>query len=149
MLFILKITWYWYIQSCLIFHSFSFWTCSLWDLSSLTRDWTHVLAVKAQNHNHWTAKEFPRAASILYGCLVIVIWKYNSFNMYFTDGNSQHPFIHSLSIHWTSIMAKVLLGAWEDINEKTEFPVCIEKCFDGYAYNFLCMLVRIFVRLIL
>ena len=35
-------------------------------------------------------------------------------------------------------MARVLLGAWEDINEKTELPVCIEKCFHGYAYNFIC-----------
>ena len=30
----------------------------LWDLSSLTRDWTWALAVKALSANHWTAKKF-------------------------------------------------------------------------------------------
>ena len=31
----------------------------LWDLSSLTRDRTWALAVKAQSPNHWTARELP------------------------------------------------------------------------------------------
>ena len=37
-------------------------TCSLQDLSSLTRDWTwalSILAVKAWNLNHWTTRESP------------------------------------------------------------------------------------------
>ena len=33
--------------------------CSLWDLSSPTRDQTQALAVKARSPNHWTAREFP------------------------------------------------------------------------------------------
>ena len=42
------------------FLSFIFLTspCSLWDFSSLTRDWTEALAVKALRPNHWTAREF-------------------------------------------------------------------------------------------
>ena len=32
----------------------------LWDLSSLTRDWTWAPAVRAPSPNHWTAKKFPR-----------------------------------------------------------------------------------------
>ena len=31
----------------------------LWDLSSLTRDWTWATAVKVSNPNHWSAREFP------------------------------------------------------------------------------------------
>ena len=32
----------------------------LWGLSSLTRDWTQALAVKAPSLNHWTTREFPK-----------------------------------------------------------------------------------------
>ena len=44
----------------------------MWDLSSLTRDWTRGPAVEAQSLNHWAAREVP----LLY-CLVdlhSVIW---------------------------------------------------------------------------
>ena len=40
--------------------------CSLWDLSSLTRDWTKALrpsAVKSQTPKDWTAREFPSQTS--------------------------------------------------------------------------------------
>ena len=37
---------------------------SFWDLSSLTRDGTWALAVKARSPNHWTAREFPRCLSL-------------------------------------------------------------------------------------
>ena len=33
--------------------------CGFWDLSSLTRDWTWPLAVKALSPNLWTSREFP------------------------------------------------------------------------------------------
>ena len=32
---------------------------SSWDLSSLTRNRTQALALKAPSPNHWTAKDFP------------------------------------------------------------------------------------------
>ena len=31
----------------------------LWDLSSLTRDWTQATEVKVLSPNHWTVREFP------------------------------------------------------------------------------------------
>ena len=31
----------------------------MWDLSSLTRDWTHAPALEAQHLNHWTTREVP------------------------------------------------------------------------------------------
>ena len=37
-----------------------FWLCHLWDLSSLTRDWTQAVAVKALSPNHWSARESPK-----------------------------------------------------------------------------------------
>ena len=33
--------------------------CSLWGLSSLTRDWNWALAVQAWSPKHWTARKFP------------------------------------------------------------------------------------------
>ena len=39
---------------------FSFWLfCSLWDLSSLTIDWTGAAAVKVPSPNCWTARKLP------------------------------------------------------------------------------------------
>ena len=35
--------------------------CSMWGLSSLTRDPTHVLYVERQILNHWTTREVPKA----------------------------------------------------------------------------------------
>ena len=33
---------------------------TLWGLSSLTRDWTCAMAMKAQNPNHWATRELPK-----------------------------------------------------------------------------------------
>ena len=41
------------------FFFFSFLIHDLWDLGSLTRDWTQALAEKTQNPNQWTSREFP------------------------------------------------------------------------------------------
>ena len=46
-----------YNINCILF--FLATLCDLWDLSSLTRDWTWVLAVEVPSPNHWTAREFP------------------------------------------------------------------------------------------
>ena len=35
-------------------------TCGLRDLTSLTRDWTWALVVKAPRPNHRTARKFPK-----------------------------------------------------------------------------------------
>ena len=50
---------------CWLFFFFSFFGCAVWDLSSPTRDWTQILAVKAPNLNHWTAREFPTIHSFI------------------------------------------------------------------------------------
>ena len=34
--------------------------CGMWDLSSLTRDQTHVLCIARVIPNHWTVREVPR-----------------------------------------------------------------------------------------
>lgn len=41
---------------------FSFWLHfgSMWELSSLTRDWTHTSALEAWSLNHWTTREVPK-----------------------------------------------------------------------------------------
>ena len=41
------------------FTFFFFFLTALWDLSSLTRDQTWTMAVKALSYNHWTARKIP------------------------------------------------------------------------------------------
>ena len=38
----------------------------MWDLSFLMRSQTELPAVKAQNLNHWTAREVPKTCTLLY-----------------------------------------------------------------------------------
>ena len=41
-------------------------SCSLQDLSSMTRDWTVTpLWVEAESHDHWTTREIPHACSCI------------------------------------------------------------------------------------
>ena len=35
--------------------------CSMWDFSSLTRDWTCAHSLEARSLNHWTTREVPGA----------------------------------------------------------------------------------------
>ena len=42
-----------------VFSFFSFFIHDLWEIDSLTRDWTQALAEKTQNPNQWTSREFP------------------------------------------------------------------------------------------
>ena len=72
----------------------------LWDLSSLTRRWTWVPAVKALSSNHWTSREF--SAVVLYKThFNTTVYAYDIKNMHifqwyelksFTDGphNEDH-----------------------------------------------------------
>ena len=48
-------------ESPLSYHTFFFffWLHSLWDLRSLTKDRTWVLAIKAPRPNYWNAMKFP------------------------------------------------------------------------------------------
>ena len=60
----LNLLWY-CLCFILFFVLFFFWPWSMWDLSSLTRDWTCTLSIVKQSLNHWTAREVPEFA-ILY-----------------------------------------------------------------------------------
>ena len=61
--------------------------CSLWDLSSPTRDWTQAMEVKVPSPNHWTVREFPHTLDcyvFLINCLFIAVkdpylWLYSLF----------------------------------------------------------------------
>ena len=51
-------------------------TCSMQDLSSLTRDGTHPPAVEVWSLNHWTARELPISPLLF---LILVIWVLSFF----------------------------------------------------------------------
>ena len=43
----------------LLFYVLVFWPRGMWDLSSLTRDWTRSRCIGRRSLNHWTAREVP------------------------------------------------------------------------------------------
>ena len=49
-----------FVTSLLLFHVLAFWVQGMWDLSSLTRDWTYTHCIGRWSLNHWTAKEVPK-----------------------------------------------------------------------------------------
>ena len=49
------------LQYCFCFMFWFFWLWGMWDLTSLTRYWTHTLCIRSRNLNHWTAREVPCA----------------------------------------------------------------------------------------
>ena len=46
------------LQYCL-FYVLAFWPQGIWDLSSLTRDWTCTPCTGRRRFNHWTTREVP------------------------------------------------------------------------------------------
>ena len=52
---------------------FNFWPHSMWDLSSLTRDWTTLLALEAGSLNHWTTRKVPRVLKLGTQVLCLVL----------------------------------------------------------------------------
>ena len=46
------------LQYCL-FYVLVLWPQGMWDLSSLTRDWTHIPCIGRRSLNHWTARSVP------------------------------------------------------------------------------------------
>ena len=50
--------------SCLIFFG-GFWTWSMWNLSSLTRDWAYTPCIGRRSSNHWTSREVLSLFSVV------------------------------------------------------------------------------------
>ena len=48
-----------FVTILLLFYVLVVWLCSMWDLSSLTRDWTCTPCIGMQSPNHWTTREAP------------------------------------------------------------------------------------------
>ena len=48
-----------------------FWWCVMWDLSFLTRDWTHTSCMGRQGLNHWTNREVPKISFIFFNFFLI------------------------------------------------------------------------------
>ena len=46
---------------------------SLWDLSSLTRNWTKSTAVKVPSPNQWTTREFPLTFALDYAIFLCIL----------------------------------------------------------------------------
>ena len=47
-------------------------SCSLWDLSALTRDWTHTPCVERQSINHWTTREVPKIQFFIHSLFLLL-----------------------------------------------------------------------------
>ena len=49
----------------LLFHVLFFWLWGMWDLGSLTRDWTHIPCTGRRSLNHWAIREVPGRCFVL------------------------------------------------------------------------------------
>ena len=50
---------YWIFTLSFLFYFLVFWLQGMWDLSSLTRDWTHTPCIGRWSLNHWFTREVP------------------------------------------------------------------------------------------
>ena len=48
-----------FVTILFLFYVLVFWLQGMWDLSSLTRDWTHIPCIRWWSPNHWPAREVP------------------------------------------------------------------------------------------
>ena len=48
-----------FVTTLLLFYVLDFWPQGVWDLGSLTRDWTHTPCIGRQRLNHWITREVP------------------------------------------------------------------------------------------
>ena len=68
--------------------------CGLWYPSSLTRDRTRALAVKAWSPNHWTAREFPTTSVLIPPVFLVFLF----FFSLLTSESKARLFISGLSL---------------------------------------------------
>ena len=106
----------------------------LQDLSSLTRDWTQALAVKALSPNHWTAREFPQ--------LHISNWKH--FIYLFIYGHHIYLFIYLFIYFWYLLISLTCLSHPLRCPHFWQPPVCslyawLSFCFIMFVH-LLCFL---------
>ena len=78
-----------------LFYVFVFWPCSVWDLSSPTRDWTHTPCIGRQSLNHCTARKIPPLLEVCWA-LPLVYWdKILSFCFGGWSGGKEHKLIRT------------------------------------------------------
>ena len=46
-----------FVTTLFLFYVLVLWPWGMWDLSSLTRDWSHTSCIRRQSLNHWTTRE--------------------------------------------------------------------------------------------
>ena len=83
------------LQYCLCFMFCFFWTGGIWDLSILTRDWTHAPCIGRQQLNHWTTRDVPR--QILYHWSLTGFL--GTFLGYLTLSHTMGCLCHSIPLH--------------------------------------------------
>ena len=85
-----------------LFYVFVFWPCSVWDLSSPTRDWTHTPCIGRQSLNHCTARKIPPLLEVCWA-LPLVYWdKILSFCFGGWSGGKEHKLIRTFFFFfWT------------------------------------------------
>ena len=60
-----------FVTIVLLFYVLVFWPRGMWDLSSLTRDWTCTPCIGRRSLNHWTAREVTRVSiSFKFWCIL-------------------------------------------------------------------------------
>ena len=75
------------LQYCFCILCFVFWPRGVWDLSSLTRDWTHIPCIRRKSLSHWTTREVPTMMLLstltILPCISHYLYLCIIFNSYF------------------------------------------------------------------
>ena len=86
----------------------------MWDLSSLTRDWTWIPCIAREILNHWTAKEVPVSLFLsLFLCNVLLTcWKTRLYDLY---GFPQHVYcwLFPFGSFWCVPLSLVFSSSWQ------------------------------------
>ena len=99
---------YWICYNIASALCFVFWLQGMWDLGSLTRDWTYTPCVGRRCLNHWTAREIP--------WLVVeekedgrwsAYWKTQENERHYSGDGVRSPVTLSFSISLFSVAASV------------------------------------------
>ena len=69
-----------FVTILLLFHVLVFWPRGMWDLSSLTRDWTCTPSAGRQSLNHWTAREIPCFVNFDASSLMLIFGLYKQLS---------------------------------------------------------------------
>ena len=113
-----------------------FWPKGMWDLRSLTRDWTHIPCIGRWNVNHWTTRKSPYIYIYILITWVLVIYFY---------GQEESKYDQPWSTSWEKVDEGEKIFLWDHKWEKKlnikNGKTSIMECFSWFWCLFISSLL--------